>query len=165
MTGQPSRVPSEPPADVPFERPEDEDPGTDGDDGRLRRPTDYSGEGIALVAFVPAESIESATFLSWLNLEEDVDVMLVSDARPSAAESNSILAKGNVPMLVDPDGFVAREYGVDFDDLSEGTVVLVDSTKQIRQTWSTDIDPMDIYVTVRRHLELDLLPAEEADTR
>lgn len=130
-------------------------PGTDGDGEEIHSPTDYTGEAATLLAFVPEESIEGARFLSWLNLTDGIDVVLVSDTRCSARDADSLLAKGDVPLVGDPDGVVAREYGVDFDDLSTGTIVLIDSTDRIRQTWSTDIDAIDIYVTVKRQLEID----------
>lgn len=130
-------------------------PGADGDGEESHSLIGHTGEGATLLAFVPEESIESARFLSWLNLNDGIDVLLVSDTRCSALDADSLLAKGEVPVIGDPDGFVAGEYDVDFDDLSTGTIVLIDSTDRVRQTWSTDIDPMDIYATVKRQLELD----------
>ncbi|MFB6080045.1 MAG: hypothetical protein ABEJ81_03505 [Haloferacaceae archaeon] len=138
----------------------------DGNGDRAETPdlTDYTGEEATLVAFVPAESIESARFLSWVTLNDGIDVVLVTDARRGAAGRDAVLPRVNVPVLVDLDGVAAREYGVDFDDMSEGTIVLIDSTDRIRQTWSTDVDPLDVYATVKRQLELDH-PTDGADTR
>jgi hypothetical protein len=152
------------PSDPPSETRAVDTREANGDGGDIHSPTDRADGEATLVAFVREESIESARFLSWLNLNDGIDVLLVSDTRGSALDADSLLAKGDVPVVADPDGFVADEYGVDFDDLSTGTIVLIDSTDHIRQTWSTDIDPMDIYVTVKRQLEIDH-PTDGGDTR
>lgn len=139
-------------------------PGTHGADRRIYRLNDYTDEGVTVVAFFPRESIEQADFLAWLRLTDSVDVLLVSDAQCSTFEHWSALDELTVPVLGDPDGTVAGEYGVDYEETAGGAVVLIDSAGRIRDSWHSDIDPMDVYVAVKRQLRNESRFADEGDS-
>ena len=76
-------------------------------------------------------------------------------------ERATVASELRVPMLVDPDGAVASEYGVRYEEATNGRFVLLDSTNQIRQTWTGDTDPTDVYLSAQRHLSADSEPKSD----
>jgi hypothetical protein len=135
--------------------PEFERSGTAGTDGRIHRFREYTDGGVTIVAFVPWQSIRNAKFLAWLNLTDGIDALVVSKGQRSTVECEGIASELRVPIQVDPDGAVASECGVGYDEKTDGRFVLLDSTNRIRQTWAGDTDPTDVYLSVQRHLNAD----------
>jgi peroxiredoxin len=129
--------------------------GETGTDGRLHRLREYMGEGVTVVAFVPWQSIRNAKFLAWLNLTDGIDALVVSNGRRSTVECATGASELRVPVFVDPDGAIAREYGVRYEEATDGRLVLVDSTNRVRQTWTGGTDPTEVYLSAQRHLNAD----------
>ena len=140
-------------SDLPTDAPEFAAPGTNVFERRVYRLQEYTGDGVTIVAFVPAGSIRKARFLAWLTLTNGIDALVVSNYRPSAPERAEMATEVRVPVLADADGSIARTYGFDYSRTAGGRILLIDSTNRIRQVWTGQIDPTDVHRAAKRHLD------------
>jgi peroxiredoxin len=149
---------------LPTKAPEFAVPGTTVVERRVYRLREYTGEGVTIVAFVPAESIRKARFLAWLTLTDGVDAFVVSNYRSSAPDRTEMAIELCVPILDDADGSAARAYGFDYDRMTGGRVLLIDSTNRIRRVWTGRIDPDDVHRAAKRHLDQNVeSPLDDAN--
>ncbi len=139
--------------ELPTEAPGFTVPGRTAVEGRVYRLREYTGEGVTVVAFVPAESIREARFLDWLTLTDDVDALVVSNHQSPALNRAETPMELCVPVLSDADGSVACAYGLDYDRMTGKRILLIDSNNRIRRIWTGRIDPTDVYRAAKRHLE------------
>ena len=139
--------------ELPTEAPGFTVPGRTAVEGRVYRLQEYTGEGVTVVAFVPAESIREARFLAWLTLTDGVDALVVSNHQSSALNRAETPMELSVPVLSDADGSVASAYGLDYDRMTGERILLIDSTNRIRRVWTDGIDPADIHHAAKQHLD------------
>ena len=130
-------------------------PGTTGGDWTIHRLGDYTREGVTVIGFFGRESLEAARPLSWLTFDDDIDVLVVSDAECSELSGEAMENSFGFPLLGDPEQSVAVEYGADLDAMDTGSVFLVDSSEYIRRRWEDRLDAMAVYDAATMLMERD----------
>lgn len=130
-------------------------PGTTGGDWTIHRLNDYTNEGVTIIGFFGEEALEDARPLSWLTFDDDIDVLVVSDAECSTLSSEAHDNQFGFPLLGDPERSVAAEYGADLDEPDTGNVYLVDSSECIRRTWEGSLNAMDVYDAATKLMDAD----------
>ena len=126
-------------------------PGTRGGPWQLYSLSEYTREGVTLVGFYPHDALEDSAFLSWFQFTENIEVLVVSDAERTTLERTTELSYITFPILGDPDGRVALEYGTDFETKPE-TIFLVDSAERICRIWKGSVDPRELYTVAVQYM-------------
>lgn len=126
-------------------------PGTNGGPWQLYRLSEYTREGVTLVGFYPHEALQDAAFLSWFQFAENTEVLVVSNVECATLDRTRERSNITFPILGDPEGRVALEYGADFET-ETGTVFLVDSAERICCIWTGSIDPRELYTDAIQYM-------------
>lgn len=137
-----------------FEHPETEEAGWS-----LHGATDRTSEGVSVLGFYPFDSLEQAVSLSWLQFTEGVDVMVATDAHPQAIDGVAPPLQ-SLPLLCDPEGEVAEDYGADYGRVTARRVFLIDSSHEVVRTWPANPDPRDVHAAVLEQVGSPQSPAK-----
>lgn len=127
-------------------------PETDGSGWTLHGGPDFTPDGVSVLGFYPFDSLEDAASLSWLQFTEGVDVVVATDAHPQSLDSVGPPLQ-SLPLLCDPEGEVAEDYGVDYGNVSARRVLLIDSSREVVRTWSSEHDPRDVHAAALEQVE------------
>lgn len=121
--------------------------------------TDLASDAVSVLGFYPFDSLEEAAALSWLQFIEGVDVVVATDANPQRLGRVAPPLR-SLPLLCDPEGEVAADYGVDYGNVATRRVVLVDASRKVVRTWPADHDPRDVHAAALEQVETGESPRQ-----
>jgi peroxiredoxin len=124
-------------------------------DNRLHRLQEFIGDRVTIVGFADENSLQNMEFLTWIELANNIDTVVVSNSQYSTLRRSKVARELPVPVLADPQERIAKRYQFASEEFERCQVLLIDSSHRIRQTWSDRPDPKQIYATAQGFLETE----------